>query len=708
QPASGGFGGGTGGVGHCVILPNFQGCEDRGYGGGGGGAGMGGAIFVMDGANITFEGQVNIDGNSVAGGSGGNSALANGVPGGANGQAFGSGIFLQGSSAVIVFNPDAGAVQVLADGMADQSGSGGTGGNAGSIGIAKTGAGLLVLDGQHTYTGGTTVDAGRLSVNGTIQGDTTVRSGGELGGNGTVGNVSLLSGGRLAPGNSIGTLTVNGNLSFAPGSVFDVEVTPTQADRVDASGTVSIAGGAVQVRAGTGSYARLTDYTILSAAGGLTGAFDGVSTDLAFLVPTLVYGPNGLVLRLSTNEALRYEYVATTDNQTAVARHLDTFAAAPPNTDAQALITALDNMTAGQAIAALTGLSGSVHSAATLAASAVGTSFGQTLAERGGFGQRGLNQAAPSLALRLKAATPARTLPVLRATHAVGTASPSGPQAWAQATGGAASLPGNSNGPSSRHSASGVVVGQDAWISPTWWLGAALGNSRSRWRADTQGTAAASGNIDSWSAGLYAHHHWGEQQQWRLRLDTTWSLHRFDTQRAVDLGGAPLSAASQHRGHEVTLGAQIEHAQALGSEGSGWQWRRSVGLRHARLSENAFTETGAAPANLSVRERGFEGTVASAGLRWEHTGGEGRELHLALEASHRLGDPDAPVTASLAGQSAAFVASGTPLRRNALTLRVGGTAPLSAKVSLYGGASAEWRGAGQNSHEVSVGLRFMW
>ena len=63
-----------------------------------------------------------------------------------------------------------------------------------------------------------------------------------------------------------------------------------------------------------------------------------------------------------------------------------------------------------------------------------------------------------------------------------------------------------------------------------------------------------------------------------------------------------MAAADTALALQDGLGAQVEHAQALGAEGSGWQLRRSAGLRHARLSENAFTETGAAPANLSVRQ----------------------------------------------------------------------------------------------------------
>ena len=60
------------------------------------------------------------------------------------GSAFGAGMFLQGNGTVN-FAPGAGVAQTLSNGIADQTGSGGTGANAGSWTLAKSGAGTLVL-----------------------------------------------------------------------------------------------------------------------------------------------------------------------------------------------------------------------------------------------------------------------------------------------------------------------------------------------------------------------------------------------------------------------------------------------------------------------------------------------------------------------------------------------------------------------------------
>jgi outer membrane autotransporter protein len=90
------------------------------------------------------------------------------------------------------------------------------------------GPGTLVLTGTNSYTGGTTVDAGSLYVNGdqtAATGATTVQSGATLGGTGTVGgNVTIASGGTLAPGGvggAIGTLTINGDLGLTSGSILN-------------------------------------------------------------------------------------------------------------------------------------------------------------------------------------------------------------------------------------------------------------------------------------------------------------------------------------------------------------------------------------------------------------------------------------------------------------------------------------------------------
>ena len=103
----------------------------------------------------------------------------------------------------------------------------------------------------------------------------TVNAGGSIGGNGILPSTTI-NGGTLAPGNSIGTLTIQGNLVLTSAAAYIVEVSPTQADRTNVTGTATLA-GTVQAVFGPGSYIART-YTILSAAGGRSGTFGSLTT----------------------------------------------------------------------------------------------------------------------------------------------------------------------------------------------------------------------------------------------------------------------------------------------------------------------------------------------------------------------------------------------------------------------------------------------
>ena len=136
----GGFGAGAGGAKGAVA------------GGGGGGLGAGGAIFVQQGGTLVFGGG-SLSGGSVAGGAGGQGRLAADSPGQA-GQAFGTGIFIQGNQS-LTLNPASGKTLTVSDVITDQGGSGGSG--AGSLIVA--GGGTVVLGAANRYTGGTTISA---------------------------------------------------------------------------------------------------------------------------------------------------------------------------------------------------------------------------------------------------------------------------------------------------------------------------------------------------------------------------------------------------------------------------------------------------------------------------------------------------------------------------------------------------------------------
>jgi autotransporter-associated beta strand protein len=194
-----------------------------------------------------------------------------------------------------------------------------------SAGLLKDGPGLVTLMGQNTYTGATTITGGVLAVNGSIASSslTTVGNGATLTGNGTVGNTTINNGGLFAPGNgtAASSIAVAGNLAFQSGALYLVHLTQTTASFANATGTATLGGASVNAAFAGGSV--LKQYTILSAAGGVSGSFGSLNTNLPANVQTaLSYDAHDAFLNVNLNFAASG---GLTGNQQAVGNGLSNF-----------------------------------------------------------------------------------------------------------------------------------------------------------------------------------------------------------------------------------------------------------------------------------------------------------------------------------------------------------------------------------------------
>ncbi|WP_292509521.1 autotransporter domain-containing protein [Mesorhizobium sp.] len=522
----------------------------------------------------------------------------------------------------------------------------------GGVGMINQLAGVTKLTGNSSgFTGTTNVSGGGLYVNGSLGGVINV-TGGLLGGSGTVGNVTIASGGSFAPGNSIGTINV-ANTTFSAGSVYSVEVeSGGTSDLINAAGTVTINGGAVDVIAYP-DYALGTTYTIVTAAGGVTGSFDSASfAGTIFIAPTLTYDANNVYLDLVE---LTFADLGLTANQKAAAAGAESLGAGNALYDA---IYALG--TEAEARAAYDAVSGEIHASAK----------GMLLED-----SRFLRDAATNRVSDAFGEAGAAALPVM----AYGEGGPEMVAAdtdrfavWGQAFGSWGDTGSDGNAAAFDRSTGGVLAGADGLVGD-WRVGLLGGYSHSSFDADARNS---SGNVDSYHAGLYGGTNWGAIA---FRTGAAYSWNRLATKRSVAFSGfADQLSADYDAGT-----AQVFGELAYKMDASRFHFEPFAALAYVDVKTDGFTEQGGAAALVSQGSNS-DATFTTLGLRVStdlRVGGIEATAHGTLGWRHAFGDAAPISTFALAGGDA-FTIAGVPVAKDSVVIEAGFDLPMSANATL--------------------------
>ncbi|MFS2068033.1 autotransporter domain-containing protein [Pseudomonas sp. CT11-2] len=534
--------------------------------------------------------------------------------------------------------------------------------------LIKSGAGRLMLTGDNTYRGPTTVNGGLLAVNGSLTSAVTVNASGTLGGNARIAALTANAGGTVAPGNSIGTLQVSGDVTFAPGSTYAVELSPSSSDQIIAGGTATVSGATVSLSLENSPTLLSTQqvqsllghqYNILQAAGGVQGQFGAVLPNYVFIGGSLDYAATGIQLSVERN-ATTFASVGQTPNQRSVATAVEGLGAG--NAVYESLLL---SPTASSAQQAFRQLSGEIYPA-----------LGSVLINDSRYLRDAVGE-------RLNEANGSRS------------------NGWIKALGAWGKTDERHDTAGYTTSIGGLLAGVDGAVDDETRVGLVAGYSDSS--VNMGSGTHSSAQVDSYHLGAYAGHEMGA---WRLSTGGAYSWHRADIKR--DLQYADISAKQKAKVDAGTTQVFGEAAYRLNLQPLAVE--PFANLAYVHLDTEGFTEKGDAAAlnNSGVRRDAVLGTLGVRALKTLTLSGQQQlDLSGSLGWQHNLSNTDSEEHLAFASGGAPFAVQSSPLVRDAALVGAHASLVLSRDIRLnldYTGQLA----SREKSHGVGLSLNWQF
>jgi len=535
-------------------------------------------------------------------------------------------------------------------------------------------------------------------------------NGGTVKGTGTFGGITANAGGTLAPGNSIGTLNIAGNVVFAPGSIYQVEINENgTSDQIVATGNATINGGTVQLLPEAGAYATPQTYTILTAAGGVTGVFSNttVATNFAFLNPTLVYGPNSV--QLTIGQAAGFGTAAFTRNQQETAAVLTSVSGSATGT-LQAALNNLTVQTGPGARSAFESLNGEIHVAGASAALLNINHVADTMRRGDGAFSRGRMKTASAAGyVQLAQATLGHTATdaadILIAA-APGTAARNLDGAedspwtyWTTALGSTGQIDSDSNGRKTEHNQVGFAAGAEYRLTSTSSAGvsvAYLTNDADLGSQDMDRNAYLIG-----ATGRHA-------SDWGIDIEGSlgYGFQDVNTSRNITIGNFAATANADYDAHSLFASVEASTMRTAGH----LAFRPFADATYVYTDVDGFSETGAGTAGLVNDGEEYSSLVGRLGVKVStqfEIAGRPVVPNASVAWARELGDVTQSSDFSFVGGGGSFETWAPARGRDSAEIGVGVAALVADHVSAHLGYQGTVSNKDQDS-ALSAGVRFHW